>query len=529
MACGGHRVNAPRLVAATAITDDAAMGEPAADPPFRWQRLIRPVVTVAIFAALAWGLRAMLASFDYDDVIAGFAAVRGARIALAAALVAVVHALYVARERLAMDFAGERRLATRRVAVASLISRSLSTLGLATITGFALRVRLYEQFGVDKAAVTRATIYNEATFYVGVVASLALAFTLGGLPPMVGTSVRLPPLAWVGPIALAILLVYLGYGVVRQQPLRIRSFTLPPLGLLQLAAQVVLPLIDTLIAAAITRALVPDAAGLAYGELLAIGVVASIAGSLSQVPGGLGVYETTILAFVPTAAHPPTLAALLVRRALVQLLPIAVGTLLLVAVAVTTKLRHNPNRVALDFARDAMAIATFAASVLSLIAAAVPRDNGLTALLGVPAQAVVFASGLATLVAARGLQQGRRRAWWVCVVLFALRAASALISGHLPSLIIAGAITLLLVIAVQVFPHPGPLFDGERTWWTAWLVALIGIAWVADAHPDSLTTEVRARTTGMIVAVALILGGLVARALPERRRRKQRKARGTGP
>lgn len=511
------------------MADDAAMGEPAAEPPFRWRRLIKPVITVAIFAALAAGLRSMLASFDYDDVIAGFDAVPAGKIALAAGLVALVHALYVVRERLAIDFAGEWRLATRRVAVASLISRSLSTLGLATITGFALRVRLYEQFGVDKAAVTRATIYNEATFYVGVVASIALAFSLGGLPPMVGTSVRLPSLAWVGPIAIALLVVYLGYGVVRQTPLQIRSFTLPPLRLVPLAAQVALPLIDTLLAAAITTALVPAAAGLAFRELLAIGVVAGIAGSISQVPGGLGVYETTILAFVPTAAHPATLAALLVRRALVQLLPIAVGTLLLVGVAVATKARRHPNRVALDFARDAMAMATFAASVLSLIAAAVPRHNGLTAMLGVPAQAVVFASGLATMVAARGLQQGRRRAWWVCVVLFTLRAIAALISGHLPSLIVAGALALVLLIAVQVFPHPGPLFDGERTWWTAWVVALIGIAWVADAHPDSLSTEVRARTAGMIVAVAMVLGSLAARALPERRRRKRRAARTTGP
>ena len=32
--------------------------------------------------------------------------------------------------------------------------------------------------------------------------------------------------------------------------------------------------------------------------------------ALVFVPGGLGVYETTVLAFVPTAAHPATLAAL---------------------------------------------------------------------------------------------------------------------------------------------------------------------------------------------------------------------------
>jgi hypothetical protein len=81
---------------------------------------------------------------------------------------------------------------------------------------------------------------------------------------------------------------------------------------------------------------------------------------------------------------------------------------------------------------------------------------------------------------------------------------------------------LVVALIAQVCPHPGPLFDGERTWWTAWLVALIATAWVADAHPDALSTEVRARTAAMIVVVALVIGALARRALPGRRRRRKR-------
>lgn len=509
------------------MVDDAAVPEPAAEPPrFRWQRLIKPTLTVALFALIAYGLQRLLTTFDYDDVVAGFDRVPVGAIVVAALLVAVVHALYVVRERLAVDFAGEYRLATRKVAVASLIARSLSTLGLATVTGFALRLRLYEHHGLDRATVTRITIYNEATYYVGVVASLALAFSVGGLPPMVATSIRLPSLAWVGPLAIVALVAYVIYGVRRTRPLRIRRFELPPLEPVPLIAQVALPIIDTLLAALITRALLPADAGLDFREVLAIGVIAGVAGSVSQVPGGLGVYETTVLAFVPRAAHPATLAALLVRRAIVQLLPLAIGTLLLVGVAVSAQRARRPSRVALDFGRDALALVAYVASVLTLIAAAVPRNNGLTAQLGAPAQAVVFAAGLFTLVAARGLQQGRRRAWWVCLVIFALRAAGAGIAGHLPSLLVAAALVVLLLVARPLFPHPGPTFDGERTWWTAWLITLIGVAWIADSHPDSLSTEVRARTAGMIAAVALVLGSLVARALPERRRKKRKKADG---
>ncbi|MBK9034369.1 MAG: hypothetical protein IPL61_24405 [Myxococcales bacterium] len=492
-------------------------------PPFRWRRLIKPAVTVAVVAALSYGLRSLLATFSYDEVIAGLDQISTVRIVVATLMVATIHGLFIVRERVAVDFAGFPRLATRKVAVASLISRSLSTLGVATVTGFALRIRLYQDLGLDTRAVGRITVYNESTYYVGIAASLALVFTLAGLPPVVASSFPVPPLDWLGPAAIALLVVYAVWNLRRHAPLRIRSFELPPLTAGQLVAQLVLPVLDTLATGYATYALLPASSGLSYLAVVTVGLVASVVGSISQVPGGLGVYETTVLAFVPPAAHPAALAALLVRRAIVNLLPIAAGAMLLVGVSVGSRLARRPSRVALDFGRDAVAIATFAASVLSLIASVVPRAHGLTDRIGPLAQVAVFAAGLATLVAARGLQQGRRRAWWVCVTLFALRTVTAIIGGpHVPSLIIAGTMLLVLVVGAHLFKHPGPLFDGEPTWWTAWLVALIGIAWVVDAQPDTLTTEVRARATGVIVAAAVLIGGALRRILPERRRRRRK-------
>ena len=493
------------------------------DAPASWKRFVKPVVTVVIVAALAFGLRKLLTSFSYEDVAAGFDRMPKSRIALAALCVAVIHAMYVVRERIGVNFAGHPELSTGKVSVASLISRSLSTLGVATVTGFALRVRLYKEYGLDTAAVGRITVYNESTFYVGTVASIALVFTIGGLPAAAGASLSLPPLGWIGPLAIALIAAYVVWNLRRTKAMHIRSFELPTVTPLQLAAQIVLPLLDTLASGLITYILLPET-GLGFFQVVAIGVTASLAGSLSQVPGGLGVYETTMLAFVPTASHPQALAALLVRRAVVNLLPIAVGAVLLVGVSITGTLSKKPSRVALEYGRDAVSILTFTASVLALIAAALPRHGGLTEDAGVLAQATVFAAGIVLLVTARGLQQGRRKAWRWAVTLFAVRALFAVLAGpHWPSLILSVAMLAVLLVGVHLFPHPGPLFDGERSWWTAWLVTLIGVAWVAGAHNASLSTEVRARIAGMIVVVALVLGAAARRALPDHRRRKKRR------
>ena len=166
------------------------MGEPVDDDddaPASWKRFVKPVLTVVVVAALAFGLSKLLTSFSYEEVAAGFDRMPKSRIALAALCVAMTYAMYVVRERIAVNFAGHPELSTRKVAVASLISRSLSTLGVATVTGFALRVRLYKEYGLDTAGVGRISVYNESTFYIGVVASIAVVFTLGGLPAAADT------------------------------------------------------------------------------------------------------------------------------------------------------------------------------------------------------------------------------------------------------------------------------------------------------------------------------------------------------
>jgi phosphatidylglycerol lysyltransferase len=494
------------------------------EPRPTWRRLVKPIATVAIALGLGFGLSRLLRTFDYDDVVLGLSAVPPLRIALAVAVLVASYGLYVVRERIAVNFAGHSTLSTPHVAVATLISRSLSTLGLATVTGFALRLRIYAGYGLDSGAVGRVTVYNESTYYVGLVAAFAMVLSLGQLPPMTSGHWHLPPVQWIGAAAAAVIIGYVVWSVRRTRSLHIRSFELPPMSRGQLAAQLTLPVIDTFFGGLITWMLLPAGAGLSWFGMVTIYLLAGVVGAVSQVPGGLGVFETSVLAFVPPAAHPATLAALLVRRAIVNLLPIAVGTVMLIGFSFTGQVRRRPNRVATEFARDALAIATFAASVLSLIAAAVPRHNGLTERVGPVAQAVVFAAGVATLIASRGLQLGRHRSWALCVALFALRTVAAIASGpHVPSLVVAATMLVLLLVARHAFAGEGGAFDIDRSWFVAWLVALIGITWVADAHPDSMGTEVRARTAGIIVVAAIVVGVVMRRALPAAVRRRRRR------
>lgn len=509
---------------------DAAAGSgttPTPDPigPPWWRRLLRPAAMLAVAGVLLWGLGRVLGTFDHDQVIAGLRAVPIAAIAGAVALLALQHALFIVREALAVRFAGVDDLALWRVAIASLIARSLSSLGLATITGYALRLRIYEAWGLSPRTVTTLSLYNEATYYVGIAVSIAAVFLVADPPPLSGLHVTLPSHALIGGVAAAVVALYVVVSLRRDQPLQLRSFTLPVVRGPLLAGQLVLPIVDIFVGSAIVWIVLPDAAGLSLTQTTAACLLAGVVGSISQVPGGLGVFETVVLQFVPPAAHPATLAALLVRRVIVMLLPIGLGALLLVGFEAGRRPAPALPTWRLELAATATAVVTFAAGVLLMVAASVPEAGSPLRALGPVAHTLVFAVGVGTLLIARGLHLRHDGAWRMAVALFAARAALAVISGpDVTALVLALGTIVLLIASRRACTGPEATRDDDAAWFAAFAIAIAGVGWLSlIADPDELGRAAAARAAGAITAIAVITAAAI-----DRRRRAAARERGPG-
>jgi uncharacterized membrane protein YbhN (UPF0104 family) len=140
--------------------------------------------------------------------------------------------------------------------------------------------------------------------------------------------------------------VYLGLSFGLRKPLRIRGeeFALPTLPLS--LGLIGVTIIDWSAASGVLYSLLPDLP-LSYLQFFGLYVLAMVAGVVSTVPGGLGVFETVMLWLRP-ASTPATeiLGALLAFRCIYFFVPMiaAIGLMLLFEVRRHINRKSNRNR-----------------------------------------------------------------------------------------------------------------------------------------------------------------------------------------
>lgn len=122
-------------------------------------------------------------------------------------------------------------------------------------------------------------------------------------------------------LAAAVSWVAAGRGV------RIGHRYMKPLPLSTMLFQMCCAALEIIVAAGVLAVLLP--LHLHFIDILGIFLVAQVAGLASQVPGGIGVFEATVLLFVPQAHNTADIVgALLLYRTIYYLLPLSIAFVL---------------------------------------------------------------------------------------------------------------------------------------------------------------------------------------------------------
>ena len=456
---------------------------------------IWPFIGLVLFLTALWVLHRSLANYRYHDFLDSLHSLPTRSIMAALGLTVLNYLVLTGYDTLAFRYIG-RSLAYRKIAFASFIGYAFSnTIGMSMLAGSTVRYRLYTVWGVSTIEITKMIAFYTLTLWLGLFALGGIAFTVEpvAVPVMLGL-----PFSSVRPLGGLFLLVLCGYVLttaLRRKPITIRHFEIPmpPPGLSM--AQIAVASVDWVLAASVLYVLLPVPVK-DLPAFLCIYLLAQVAGLVSQVPGGLGVFESVMLVLLaPAVPAPQALGALIIYRAVYYVLPLCIAALLLGAFELVRV--RSQAVLLLRFIRQAiptvlppvLAVLIFAAGALLLFSGATPgnpeRLDRLTDALPLPLVEISHflgsLIGSALLLLAWGIRRRLDAAYHLAVILLGVGILFSLAKGlDYEEATVLAVMLAALLLSRRSFYRPASLLE-ERfsmAWVTATAAVIAGSIWL---------------------------------------------------
>jgi phosphatidylglycerol lysyltransferase len=456
-------------------------------------RRFAPLLSLMIFAVALWVLDREIKSVHYHEIMQAIGQVPFGSILAALGFTLLSYALLTGCDALGLRYLG-RALPYHRIALASFTSSAFSNT-ISFIMGAPLRYRMYTAWGFSTSELAKLILFGYSTFWLG--CFTVTSATLLTDRDILSAHLTVDPtlLAVVGCAMAAAVVVYLAAAALRRRAIQIRHWEakLPSLPLA--AGQVVVSSLDWIASGAALYMLLP-AAQISFPAFLAIFMFGHIAGIVSQVPGGLGVFESVVLISLSSAIPAPTIvASLLLFRVVYYLLPLSASAVLL-GLNELLRYRRFLGRAARIFGQwftaiipQVLALSSFVGGTILLFSSATPAVHSRTLLLDrfIPLPVVelshFFASvaGAGLLFVARGLQRRLDVAYFLTAGLLGFGILFSLLKGlDYEEASILGLMLLALLPCHRAFYRKSYLFREpfSRGWIIAVALVFITSVWL---------------------------------------------------
>ncbi|MFN3646059.1 MAG: bifunctional lysylphosphatidylglycerol flippase/synthetase MprF [Gemmobacter sp.] len=301
----------------------------------------RPRLVAKVMAALPYGLAAglfplglyalyrLLAPVNLADVMAQIRATPWTTMALALLATLGGYLSLAGYDWSALRYIG-KPLPIPVVLTGGLMAYAFgNTIGLSAVSGGAVRWRVYSGLGLDGYDVAAVSTFAAVSFGVAatVVGLGALAIHPGALAAVLPFSVPTIRLASVGVILVIVLPLI--WASVSGRRLKVGRLSLHAPSLPILGGQIPFSLGDIGFSALTLYLLLP-VSDFGFFTFLAVFAAATMAGIVSHVPGGIGVFETVVIAAMPAGTPVDKVAAaLLLYRLVYYLVPFVLALVVL--------------------------------------------------------------------------------------------------------------------------------------------------------------------------------------------------------
>ncbi|MGM0546578.1 MAG: bifunctional lysylphosphatidylglycerol flippase/synthetase MprF [Bacteroidota bacterium] len=456
---------------------------------------LTPLISIVFFAFALWFLDQELRQYELSEVLTQLSDIPDLYILLSLILSFLSYLLLTGYDALGVNYIGEE-LAPGKIIRAGFVGYAFShNIGLALITGGSIRYRIYSVWGFSGLQVTQIVAFSAFTLWIGfcAVAGLALIFATPTLP----NDVMLPfvSLRIVGVVLLLMVIVYLWASFKFKKEITFKnwSFTFPSSKLA--FQQVAIASVDWLLMASVLYVLLPDV-GISFFSFVGAFLLAQIVGLFSQVPGGLGVFESIMLMFLTNyMPGSQVLGILVVYRIIYYILPL-LGALIVLGyqeyIVNRRKVKVLQRKAANWVPRvipQVMSFSVFVGGTILLFSGALPSDvprmEWLQHIIPLPVieMSHFFASlvGAALLVLASGLQRRIDGAYHLTIGLLIFGIIFSLLKGaDYEEASILSVMLLALLPCRQEFHRKASLFDQffSMRWFTLIVMVLASAIWL---------------------------------------------------
>ncbi len=440
-------------------------------------------------------LHHLLGKYHWRDILDRVQAISNTKLLRAAFFTCAGYGCLTLYDALAVRFAGAR-VPYPRVALISFMGYAIGhNVGLNSISGGAVRYRAYTALGLSAKQIATIIAFGTLTFFLG--ASVLLGTSLLLNAEMSGSMLRVPD--WLALAAGVALLAgvgaYLWLVCTRHAPLRFRRFEIPVPKPRVAFAQIGISCVDMMCATSVLYVLLPREAAISFAAFAAVYLLALAAGALSNVPGGIGVFEFVLLLLMPAVPKDRLLGALIAYRAIYYFAPFAIALVLLGAHEIW--IHRAPvvrfARLARTFLNavtpQAIAIAVFLTGAVLLFSGATPGVGNRIALLRnvVPLPVLELSHllgsvvGVGLLIIAHGLYRRLDTAWWITIWLLCAGILLSLLKGFdYEEAAILAVVVVMLISARARFRRRASLIEQHYSsaWVAAFFLVLLTAAWL---------------------------------------------------
>lgn len=337
------------------MTDRSSSKKPASSPTAierHGMSLFGGLASVVLFAAALYVLYRIAGEVKSDDIVEAFRNAGREQMGLALLFTLVSYVILTGYDALAMR---QLKITAHpvRVAFASFTSYAISfTLGFPWLTAGTVRYWIYSASGISSSKVASLTLIAGMTFILGmaVVFGIGLLWQSEAISFINQASASVNQL--IGMAVISGILVYLVWTAAKRRHMRIKKFLIELPTLKVSLGQLALGAADVCAAAAVLYVLLPQGHGVAFETFAAIYAFACILGVVSNAPGGVGVFEATMLLALHALPREGVISALLLFRLCYYLGPFIVAVAALALYEIVVRLLKFQARMTGDQGHD---------------------------------------------------------------------------------------------------------------------------------------------------------------------------------